>query len=118
MDSFKNGSLEIIAGKSGDRSSLKWIGISDDRNPSVSLDPYFDGIIDELEGTALTVDFMELAYMNSSTVHPIIKFHKKLDARKINAVIQYDASSKWQKAVFKAFKTLTHVLPHLTIEGK
>ena len=118
MESFKSESLEIIAKKSGNQSFLKWIGKSDNRNPSVSLDPYFDRIINELEGTELTVDFRELAYMNSSTVHPIIKFCKKLDTHKINAVIKYDATSKWQEAVFKAFKTLSRLLPHLTVEGK
>ncbi len=118
MESYKGGSLEIVASRTGSTTSLIWKGKSDDRNPSVSLDPYFDGILEVLKGTELTVDFMSLEYMNSSTVPPIIKFCKKLNSNNINAVFKYDASSKWQAATFKAFETFSRMLPHLTIDGK
>lgn len=118
MENFKGGSLEIIVNKSGNETKMIWKGKSDDRNPASMLDPYFTKIMDELKGTDVTVDFMELDYMNSSTVPPIIKFLKNLNSHKIDAVFTYSEKSKWQAASFKAFKTFSSMLPHITVEGK
>jgi len=118
MANFKGGSLEIILDKKENSATISWRGKSDDRNPSVSLDPYFDSIIGELKGLELSVDFLKLEYMNSSTVPPIIKFLKDLNANEINSVFIYDASSKWQAASFKAFETFSKMLPHISVQGK
>ncbi len=118
MKNFNCASLKIVFNKQGGRTLMSWIGQSDDRNPSVSLNPYLDSLIDGLKGTELIVEYRRLDYMNSSTVPPIIQFLKKLNSNGIKTEIVYDSNSKWQCASFKALETLSLMMNNITVTGK
>ena len=118
MKNFKGGSLEINLSKEGNKNLMQWHGQSVDRSPSALLNPYLDGLINDLKGTELIVDFIKLEYMNSSTVPPIIQFLKNIDASGITTTITYDANSKWQAASFKALETLALMMNNITVTGK
>ncbi len=117
MNNFVDGRLNITIAKDENKTIMSWIGMSESRSPGALLDPYLDGIIDELHGELL-IEFRELEYMNSSTVQPIVQFIKKLDTNSLKATISYDKDSKWQAASFKALETITKQMEHITIECK
>lgn len=116
MKNFHNKSLKIQLNKSGNKILMTWVGQSDDRNPSATLNPYLNSLIDSLKGNELIIEYSKLEYMNSSTVPPIIQFIKKLNTSGIKTVIQYDAKSKWQCASFKALETLSVMMNCITVK--
>ena len=118
MENFSNSSLAIRLNQTGSKTLMSWMGQSDDRNPSLSLNPYLDRLAENLKGTELTIRFAQLEYMNSSTVPPIIQFMKKLDTDGVRTVITYDARSKWQSASFKALETLALMMKNISVRGE
>jgi hypothetical protein len=117
MSNFKEGNLEITLEESSGN-MMKWLGRSDDRDPSALLNPYIDGILEKLKGKDLEVQFNQLEYMNSSTVPPIIQLIKKLNTSEIKSVITYDKDSKWQAASFKALETIVRSMDFVDVVGK
>jgi len=97
---------------------MTWIGRSEDRDPSAFLNPYFTGIMTDLAGRELEIDFQKLEYMNSSTVPPIIQLIKNLNTNTIKTVIVYDKNSKWQSASFKALETIARTMDNIQVTGK
>ncbi|MDY6933875.1 MAG: hypothetical protein SVZ03_06590 [Spirochaetota bacterium] len=96
---------------------ISWFGKSRERDPGAVINPYFDEIIDNFDGAELTIDFLKLEYMNSSTVPSIIKLFKLLDTREIPTRVIYDKNSGWQCASFKALDTIAQSLNSVTVEG-
>jgi len=117
MSNFKEGNLEITL-EQNNGNIMKWLGRSDDRDPSALLNPYIDGVIDTLKGKDLEIQFGQLEYMNSSTVPPIIQLIKKLNNSEIKSVITYDKDSKWQAASFKALETIVRTMDFVDVVGK
>ncbi len=113
---FTQDRLKIQMIKNGNHATLKWIGQSMERDPGAGLDPYLKELLPRLKGLKLTLSFERLDYMNSSTIPSIIGFMKKLDESGIETRISYDASSKWQAASFKALKTLSMMMDHVTVQ--
>jgi hypothetical protein len=109
-------SLYLSVGKEDGKTVMVWKGESDEKNPSESLIPFFDSVIDKIEGK-FEIVFNELDYMNSSTIHPLIMFIKNLNDKEINTTIFYDKQSKWQEASFKALYALTNVLTSINVIG-
>ncbi len=118
MENFMGESLEIVLRNEGNKTFMAWKGQSDDRNPSILLDPYLDSLLDDLKGSELNIEFEKLEYMNSSTVQPIVQFLKKLNTNEIKTIVTYDANSKWQSASFKALNTFSKMFPHITVKSK
>lgn len=117
MKNYNNDNMEIAI-ETGDINKLIWKGKSIDRDPSSTLNPYLSGLMDDLKGKKLEVDFSELEYMNSSTVPPIIELAKNLDKNKIESVISYNSSSSWQAASFKALETIVLKMENVEVKGK
>jgi hypothetical protein len=118
MKGLKEGRLEIKASGTPAKTMLTWLGHSDAQNPAQFLTPYFTELINEFKGTEIVADFSKLSYMNSSTVSPIIQFLKMANTKSIKTTVQYDASSTWQSASFKALKAMSMVMKHITIAEK
>lgn len=119
MKNFSSGDLRIsVNGMNGmgGRVRMMWNGRSTDREPGRQLTPYFNGLLDELEGRGLLISFQGLEYMNSSTVTPIIQFLKNLNERNIETRVAYDGRSKWQRASFRALSGLAMMMKHVTVE--
>ena len=118
MENLKSGSLEIALSKSGNKTSVAWIGQSDEANPGLILNPYLDSLVEKLKGGEVVIDFAKLDYMNSSTVPPIIRFIKNLDKTGITTTITYDEKSKWQVSSFKVLEPLALMMTNISIEGR
>jgi hypothetical protein len=118
MKGLTTGSLTIDFKIINNEVILAWCGKSDERNPSEALNPYLDSLIDELKGKIVSLEYLNLEYMNSSTVPPIVQFIKKLNTNNIETKIIYNSKSKWQSASFKALDALSKVMQHITVLGK
>lgn len=118
MDSLKVYSLEIKAEKSLGEVTIKWVGRSESPSPSDFLVPYFESILPELEGCKLTVDFKELAYMNSSSVSSIIKLVKMVYTAGIETRLVYNGNSPWQTTSFKALQTICIPMKTVKVEAE
>ena len=110
MDSFKNDELEILIISKENCVDIVWKGRSEMREPGAVLNPYFSGLIDELEGKEVRVDFTLLEYMNSSTALPIINLIKSFERKKIRSSILYDKNNKWQVSSFKTLEILSSMI--------
>ena len=117
MSNFKNENLEIVLNL-GSTNKITWNGISDNRDPFKLLNTYFNDIMKDLSGKELEIDFLNLKYMNSSTVTPIIQLIKDLNNQGISTTVFYDKNSNWQLASFKALETISTTLTHIKIVGK
>jgi hypothetical protein len=71
---FEHGGLVIRTQVSPETTTVRWLGVSDAREPAVHLTPFLSSILDELANRSVTVDFREFEYMNSATVSPLINF--------------------------------------------
>jgi hypothetical protein len=116
MKNFANGELQIALNGGGERVRMLWNGRSTDREPGRQLTPYLNDLLDELSGRELLISFQGLAYMNSSTVTPIIQFLKHLNERRIDTRVTYDGRSKWQRSSFRALSGLAMMMKHVTVE--
>ena len=117
MSNFKKDNLEITLDL-GSTNKITWNGISDNRDPYKMLNGYFTNIMKDLSGKALEIDFLNLKYMNSSTVTPIIQLIKELNNNGIKTTVFYDKESNWQLASFKALETISTTLTNISIVGK
>ena len=100
MQNYKNNQLEIKITENENLVILKWLGHSRTLDPAVELNPYLNGVLNELQGKSILVDFTELVSMNSSTIMPIIFFIRKLEEHAVVSEILYNGKLSWQKASF------------------
>lgn len=117
MNEVTFGALRLVIDESGERTTLSFLGRSDDRNPSNTLNPFFDKFVNDLKGE-LNVDFKDLEFMNSSTVLPLLQFIKKLEKKGVKSFFFYSKDSRWQSVSFKALKTIADSLKNISIEAK
>ncbi len=118
MKKLEQGDLTITVEHDRDETKVTWLGTSSAREPSKSIDPFLDNVINESDSQALTVDFRQLEYMNSSTVKPIIRMMKVLNEHKMRSTVVYDKSQRWQHISFKALKSLSEVLEFIDVDGR
>ncbi len=114
MDRLEFQKLTITAEGKGPF-TIKWLGVSQARDPAASINPYIEKLAGELGAGPVEVDFTELEYMNSSTVTPIIAMCQLFDKKGIATTLRYDAGSSWQTATFKALITLSRVMKNITV---
>ncbi len=117
MKDFHSDNLQIRIQEEANENIMQWLGKSDEREPSAVLTPYFTEILNDLSGKKIRVEFQNLKYINSSTVPPILFLMKKLSELKIETLITYNQNSSWQSASFKALKTISTNMEHITVEG-
>jgi hypothetical protein len=110
----KFGDLTLEIEKKEDATVLKWIGESNDLDPTEKLKPFFDELMKSISGN-LVINFSELVFMNSVTVQPLLRFIINLDENNIKTEIQYDKNSTWQISSFKAMGALIKVLKNISV---
>lgn len=102
--------LTIEVAEGDDTINAVWRGKSIDREPAKFITPILTRMVKTSSGTLKRVimDFRELAYMNSSTITPIIKILERAKRGSTSITVLYDKSLKWQDLIFSAltiFKT-------------
>ncbi len=116
MINFKDGNLEITL-QEGSKNVITWTGMSESRDPSSVINPYFKEIFEKFKGKELEIKFEKLLFMNSSTVPPIIQLIKDLERNSIKSKITYSKNSKWQAASFRALEMIVRTMQNITVEG-
>ena len=114
---IKVDNFEIKITEQLDKVKVQWLGRRESRNPAEILNPYFDNMINQLNGKSITIDYTLLEFMNSSTVPPIIKFIKACSLGGINTVVNYSKDLEWQNASFKPLQTICMMLKNITVSA-
>lgn len=115
MIPFDADSLRIEVEDHPGRAVVRWLGVSDTREPGERLTPFLESLIDQFEGKQVTIDFRQLGYMNSATVSPIIAFVKALDARGIRSTLLFDAALDWQRLNARSLDAISRLLSHVEV---
>ncbi|GAH62888.1 unnamed protein product [marine sediment metagenome] len=97
-------SLEV---KENDTSiNIKWTGVSIEREPSKFITPILVNAIKNSSdrNKRIILDFRELAYMNSSTITPVIKILERAKRGETQIEVLYQKSMQWQDIIFSALE--------------
>ena len=95
--------LTIEALEQDNQLVLRWLGRSETKDPSRTLQPLMEAVISALRSAqSVEFDFRALEYMNSSTVRPILKLLQTASTRAANVHVRYDAGKTWQRMSFLA----------------
>ena len=103
---FTNNLLTLELRENNNSITIRWTGKSVDREPSNFITPI---LVDAIRKSSdhdkrVTLDFRELAYMNSSTITPIIKTLERAKRGKTRVTVTYLKSLKWQDVIFSALE--------------
>jgi hypothetical protein len=83
---------------------IAWTGRSTARDPASFIGPVLaEALARSTEaGKELVLDFQGLAYMNSSTITPVIRILHEAKKSRGKVVVVYQKSAKWQELSFSA----------------
>ncbi|HKO92306.1 MAG TPA: hypothetical protein VJU61_14180 [Polyangiaceae bacterium] len=97
---------------------LRWLGRSETKDPSQTLQPLMDSVINAIESVkSVEFDFRSLDYMNSSTIRPILKLLQTASGRAANVHVRYDAGKTWQRMSFLAIGVALASLSNVKVSG-
>ncbi len=107
---YTNGPLMIEVLEEEEHITAIWLGKSVEREPGKVITPILVRLVRRSSETdkRLILDFRSLAYMNSSTITPIIKILERAKRGSTHVTVMYDSTLKWQDLIFSAltiFKT-------------
>jgi len=95
--------LTIESLEHDDQLVLRWLGRSETKDPTRTLQPVMEAVISALQSAqSVEFDFRALEYMNSSTIRPILKLLQTASTRAANVHVRYDAGKTWQRMSFLA----------------
>ena len=114
---FERDALLILVSQAGSGWVVRWTGASDLRDPQAFIQPIVDYMIDQLKSKSVTIDFTGLSFMNSSTVSPIIRMLKSLNANAVDTRVEF-SSADWQQTHLRCLRTICRLLDHVTIIGR
>lgn len=101
--------------------TIRFIGRSNERNPSKFIYPILSDALDQSahSNKDIILDFMDLEYMNSSTITPILKILDKVRCEeKYRVTIVYRQSLRWQDLSFSALKIFQSRDNRIRITGR
>lgn len=120
MNSYSEGNLKITVTESDSGITLEWRGKSAGKHPEKLLKNYLDTMAEAIGITQkpLTLEFQEIAFMNTSTYPIIIVFLENLDRNGVQTKVVYDKNAHWQVVSFKGLDQLAKIkMKNITIIG-
>lgn len=114
---FEHEGLVILASRTGTRCLIAWRGVSDGRSPAMFLNPVIKQLVELAKGSAVTVDFTRLDYLNSATVAPMLSLVRSLDANEQPVLVLF-ADIDWQRTHLKCMSAIARTLQHVKVEGR
>lgn len=93
--------------KEGDESiEVNWFGKSDQRNPNQFIVPIMQDVLRSAQDAKKQIiwNFVDLDYMNSSTITPIIKSLEQAKRGANRVRVLYNRTKKWQDLSFSALR--------------
>ncbi len=103
---YKDDLLELGKSVTENEIEIDWFGKSIEREPGKVLNPIFSNLIMEGRDTGkrILMSFVDLKYMNSSTIMVISKFLEKGKENNSKITIRYNSDRRWQKLSFNALQ--------------
>ena len=119
-EQFVSNLLEITVEEQSGSIDVNWIGKSIDRDPGKFITPILANVLDRsiIGNKKITLDFRKLAYLNSSTITPVIKVLERAKRGNIRVTILYDKALKWQELNFSALEIFTPEDKRVKVEGR
>jgi len=116
---YTNNLLNLEVEENNSAINIRWTGKSVDREPAKFITPI---LVDSIrksgdQSKRITLDFRELAYMNSSTITPIIKMLERAKRGKTQVTVIYLKSLKWQDVIFSALEIFRTKDGRVAIKG-
>lgn len=105
-ETFVSNLLKIELEEKKDAIKISWSGKSIDREPGKFITPILVNAIKRSSGLnkKIILDFRELAYMNSSSITPVIKILERAKRGRTQIRVVYKKSLKWQDLSFSALE--------------
>ena len=105
-ETFVGNLLKIELEEKKDAINVSWSGKSVDREPGKFITPILVNAIRRSSGLnkKIILDFRELAYMNSSSITPVIKILERAKRGRTQIRVVYRKSLKWQDLSFSALE--------------
>lgn len=99
--------------------SLVWSGRSTGREPGAFIVPVLSRAVElgRVHGKPVVLDFQAMAYMNSSTITPIIRLLSKAMRSASNVSVVYKKDLKWQELSFTALEVFQTSDQRISIRG-
>lgn len=119
LKKYTHNFLTIKVVEHEDTIDVKWEGKSTDREPAKFISPILVKVLEMAGGLnkRIIMDFQSLAYMNSSTITPIIKILERAKNGMTKITIFYQKSMKWQELNFSALEIFGTKDNRLEIKG-
>lgn len=105
-ETFTSNLLTIEVNENETSFNIRWTGISIEREPTRFITPILVDVIRKSSdhNKRIILDFRELAYMNSSTITPVIKILERAKRGETQIEVVYQQSLKWQDLIFSALE--------------
>jgi hypothetical protein len=115
---YQTDQLTIESHRNRDQLTIRWLGRSEARDPGRALQPVLEAVGADVAGAAsVEFDFRSLEYMNSSTIHPILKLVQAASTKSTRVRVIYDASKNWQRLSFMAMSAVLAGLRNVEVSA-
>ncbi len=117
---FNDGLLSLTIIEDSATITVEWIGKSVAREPALFITPILVRLIKKCsdQKKRLILDFRHLAYLNSSTITPIIKILERAKRGSSKITVLYNSSLKWQDLIFSALTIFKTADKRVVLQGE
>lgn len=120
IETYTSNQLIIEVEENQSEINIKFIGKSTERDPSGFISPV---LLESMQNSRkfskiIRMDFLDLEYMNSSTITPIIRILESANDTGNSISLLYRKSKKWQELCFSALKIFETKDHRIEITGK
>jgi len=120
IEKYTSNQLTIEVEENHSEINIKFKGRSTERDPSAFISPILQESLHNSNkfNKKIIMDFVELEYMNSSTITPIIKILEYANTTSGSISMLYVKSKKWQDLCFSALRIFETKDLRIVITGK
>jgi len=103
-ETYTSNLLTIEVEENEEAINVKWLGKSIDRTPGAFITPILNKALEKSAGTTkeIVLNFLDLKFMNSSTVAPLVKILDRAKRGDNRVTILYHKNLNWQDLSFSA----------------
>jgi anti-anti-sigma regulatory factor len=112
---FRQDGFVFAVQESGEKATIAWKGVGDDRLPRQFLGPLIEQWGQKLKDSEVTVDLRQLEYMNSAMVMQLISLVKRLDANGKPVVVMF-LNVEWQRVHGSCMAAIARTLENVRVE--
>ncbi len=119
QETFQDEALTLTLREEEDAVTVSWSGRSTNREPSHFIVPVLSRAMDwgRTKNKLVVLDFRDMAYMNSSTITPIIRLLGRARRNPDAVRVIYRKELKWQELSFSALEVFQTSDQRIEIRG-